>query len=314
MVSLTCFTNSNFLLFFYSDLSDEHHCAAECRAGEYYCQPKGCMSFNQFCDGIIDCIDAADELDCEDAASGSGKSDNTQIAILVDCAIDEYKCVKSLECIPKILRCDGVNDCFDRTDEANCTAILKRPFYNETGDCVHPDRLCRPTGACISVHKLCDGEDDCIDGSDEGHQCKDKVCDHTTECSHFCHNAPEGFVCSCPLHMFMKPDGRHCSTEHACEHWGTCSQICVQVGKRYNCSCREGYTLQYDQFSCKSNNADSPYVIFSNRQEIRSVDLKTLAVRDLFSSLRNTIALDFLFTNESVQIFWTDVIDDKIYR
>lgn len=219
-----------------------------------------------------------------------------------------------MECIPKVLRCDGVSDCFDQTDEANCTEITKRPYYNETGDCVHPDRLCRPTGLCISVHKLCDGEDDCIDGSDEGHQCKDKVCDHNTECSHFCNNAPEGFVCSCPLHMFMLPDGRHCSTEHACEHWGTCSHICVQVGKRYNCSCRDGYTLQYDQFSCKSNNADSPYVLFSNRQEIRSVDLKTLAVRDLFSSLRNTIALDFLFTNESVQIFWTDVIDDKIYR
>jgi low-density lipoprotein receptor-related protein 1 (alpha-2-macroglobulin receptor) len=30
--------------------------------------------------------------------------------------------------------------------------------------------------------------------------------------------------------------------------------------------------------------------------------------------LRNTIALDYLYTNVSTQIFWTDVIDDKIYR
>lgn len=105
-----------------------------------------------------------------------------------------------------------------------------------------------------------------------------------------------------------------CSYEHACEHWGTCSQVCEQIGKHYKCNCRDGYTLAYDQFTCRSNNPDPPYVIFSNREEIRGVDLKTFAVKNFFASLRNTIALDFLFSNESLQIFWTDVIDDKIYR
>lgn len=144
--------------------------------------------------------------------------------------------------------------------------------------------------------------------------CEDKQCDHNAECSHFCHNAPEGFVCSCPQHLFLKADKRMCSSQHACEHWGVCSQICEQVGKSHKCKCRDGYTLQYDQFTCRSNNADSPYVIFSNREEIRGIDLRTLAVKNFFASLRNTIAIDFLLENDTMQIFWTDVIDDKIYR
>ena len=58
----------------------------------------------------------------------------------------------------------------------------------------------------------------------------------------------------------------------------------------------------------------TPYVIFSNRHEVRGVDLHTFQMKALISSLKNTIALDFLHTNESDTIFWTDVIDDKIYQ
>lgn len=299
-----------FILFTFSDNSDENQCAHECRLNEMYCQPVGCLNLNKVCDGINDCFDNADEELC-DAVS---KSDNKKVNITVECAANEYKCLNSIECIPKMLKCDGVNDCFDQSDEINCTTINRRIYNTTADDCVHPDRLCKTTGICIRVDQLCDGRVDCIDGSDEGFRCNEKICDHNSECSHYCHNAPEGFVCSCPLHLFLKPNGLQCSSDHACEHWGTCSQICEQVGKRYKCKCRDEFTLQYDQFSCKSNNADTPHVIFSNRQEIKGVDLKTLAVKNFFSSLRNTIALDFLFTNATVQIFWTDVIDDKIYR
>lgn len=259
----------------------------------------------------MDCFDAADEEACDKITH----TDNRKVEVALEqCTINDFQCANKIECIPVHLRCDGVADCFDKSDELNCTTITQRPYSNDTDDCVHPDRLCKPTGFCIRVDKLCDGQIDCPDGSDEGYRCNEKICDHNTECSHFCHNAPEGFVCTCPLHLFLKPDGLHCSSKHACDHWGTCSQVCEQTDKRYKCSCRDGYTLHYDQFTCKSDNPDSPYVIFSNRQEIKSVDLKTLAVKNLFASLKNTIALDFLFTNGTVQIFWTDVIEDKIYR
>lgn len=235
---------------------------------------------------------------------------------LVDCSVNEWRCADGSQCVPRIRQCDGVADCLDHSDELlNCVTNKQRPVFNSTpDDCGQPDHICRSTGDCLGVHQLCDGTDDCPDGSDEGARCNERVCDHNTECSHYCNNAPEGFVCSCPLHMSLTADGRMCSLAHACEHWGTCAQLCRPVGQRYVCDCVEGYRLERDRFSCKSTSTVTPYVIFSNRQEIKSVDLKTHAVRDLFSSLRNTIALDFLITNGTqVQVFWTDVVDDKIY-
>ena len=75
-----------------------------------------------------------------------------------------------------------------------------------------------------------------------------------------------------------------------------------------------GYELLKDGFTCKSTDAASPYIIFSNRHELRSIDLQTHNVRALISSLKNTIALDFFHSREADIIFWTDVVDDKIYR
>lgn len=108
-------------------------------------------------------------------------------------------------------------------------------------------------------------------GSDEGLLCEEKLCDQNSECSHSCHNAPEGYVCSCPSHLYLKPNGLVCTSEHICTQWGTCSQVCEQVDKKHKCTCRDGYTLQYDQFTCRSDNPDSPYVVFSNREEIRGM-------------------------------------------
>jgi hypothetical protein len=61
---------------------------------------------------------------------------------------------------------------------------------------------------------------------------------------------------------------------------------------------------------CAGN--DSLYVIFSNRHELRRVDLRTHNYVTLKAGLQNTIALDFYY--EEKQIFYTDVVDDKIYR
>lgn len=55
-----------------------------------------------------------------------------------------------------------------------------------------------------------------------------------------------------------------------------------------------------------------PFIIFSNRHEIRRIELHKGEFSVLVPGLRNTIALDF-HLNEST-LYWTDVVEDKIYR
>lgn len=60
------------------------------------------------------------------------------------------------------------------------------------------------------------------------------------------------------------------------------------------------------------------FIIFSNRHEIRRLDVSAETYVPLVSGLRNTIALDFYYNHtnngENSAIFWTDVVDDKIYK
>lgn len=58
-----------------------------------------------------------------------------------------------------------------------------------------------------------------------------------------------------------------------------------------------------------------PQIIFSNKHEIRGIDLVTRDVKSLISSLKNTVTLDFYHVkNKTDTLYWTDVMDDKIFR
>lgn len=65
----------------------------------------------------------------------------------------------------------------------------------------------------------------------------------------------------------------------------------------------------------------TPLLVFSNRHEVRGVELPSLTVRALISSLKNTISLDWRQEPSApgapgagaVRLFWTDVVDDIIY-
>ncbi|XP_047488646.1 low-density lipoprotein receptor-related protein 1-like [Penaeus chinensis] len=279
------------------DGSDEANCADRilqgCGADEYMCiRTRECIPQNLKCDGSEDCLDKSDEIGCD----------------TIECSRSEWKCASGNECIPDMWKCDQQNDCTDKSDEKDCPGV---PLV-----CPVPGHLCDNGSVCLQPVELCDGHRHCEDGSDEGG--RSTVILVINIFGHLLQTANKAqvdqYVCvlrgrpSCP-------DGRMCSHLHPCERWGTCSQMCTPTKHGHKCSCLNGYGLEPDGFTCKSTDAAIPYLIFSNRHELRSINLKNgMEVKALISSLKNTIALDFFHSDDGDVIFWTDVLDDKIYR
>lgn len=146
---------------------------------------------------------------------------------------------------------------------------------------------------CVTPGKICDGRKDCVKGEDEVN-CK--------------------------------------KTASQCV-FGACGQLCDQLpNSKVACKCAPGYMLMEDGFSCRSNATDEPYLIYTNRYDIKLVRLQKVSSKTgddeefffeigrqiipLISHLRNAITLDYYYnrTDGSSIIFWSDITYDQIYK
>ncbi|XP_072447647.1 very low-density lipoprotein receptor-like [Chiloscyllium punctatum] len=260
-----------------------------CPPDEISCGSGECVHSRWYCDGDVDCQDGSDEVNCPP----------------ITCRPDYLPCDNG-SCIPKSRQCDGFLDCIDGSDELNCKNICL------PSECTGPDDFKCQNGECISLTQVCDRHQDCKDWSDEPLKyCHLNECQvNNGGCSHICRDLAIGYECICPT-GFELVDTKTCADIDECQDIGVCSQTCINTNGSFKCECLAGYRLDTTNQSCRAVGGEEPYLIFTNRHDIRKMGLYHQEYTQVVDQLRNVVALDADISEQ--QIFWVDLGQQAIF-
>ncbi|XP_062714560.1 basement membrane-specific heparan sulfate proteoglycan core protein isoform X8 [Aedes albopictus] len=210
-----------------------------CGHDNFQCHDGICIAGYKKCNGIVDCHDQSDELDCPYA----NEDDE-------ECASHEFYC--DGRCLDNSFRCDGRIDCQNGEDEEECD------IHDECSD---TEFAC--DGICLAKEAYCNGSPDCDDGTDENNciicqagafHCKSrecipfsKRCDGVMDCND---NSDEldcntnGTSGPCTTDQFQCDNGFCINSEFRCDSQDDCTDRSDEIG------CPTGPRCTIDQFTC----------------------------------------------------------------
>ncbi|XP_074113009.1 low-density lipoprotein receptor isoform X3 [Cotesia typhae] len=165
-----------------SDESPERCHNITCRADQFQCGDRTCISGHSYCDEKPDCKDSSDEKNCSTKASPCDS--HTQ-----------FECSEG-SCIPLDRVCDKKPDCIGWEDESQERCGVNECLKNN-GDCtqicvdmpIGYRCTCRP-GYRLIDNRTCDDIDECLEPG---------------SCSQYCFNEKGTFKCTCASGYLRDP-------------------------------------------------------------------------------------------------------------
>ena len=302
-----------------SDSEDEHNCTDVCSLNTndcftsciqpscvchefyYQCESGGCIQYDKFCNGIINCKYGDDETNCLKDTSLHPSINVSSAVQYIDSdfcygGFDFLPCYSRTECFPIASICH-----YDSSNGVLTHCADGTHIYGPCDFIACNDEFKCFQSYCIMTRKVCDGMADCPDADDEAH-CENMSCPGHLRCYKTSYCVPPSEICDGTDHC---PGG---DDEHFCQH---CPQGCECKGNMMSCSYVEQQTIILDTspaaFTLHHSNALFYHIINTQADKLKSVyhvslDNGDFQVENKLSSMSDFKSLQFLqITNQKVK-------------